>query len=320
MHLDLTHLKPSQRHLIGVSGGRDSVALLHALHQAGFAKLIVCHVNHKLRGAASNADARFTQKLAESLGYPFETCAVEVAKEARATKESLEACGRRVRHEFFARVAKQHRCPRVILAHHADDQAETVLLRLLRGTGLAGLAGMCPCTTMRIAGHTLTFIRPLLAMRRAGINAFVQEHGIAFREDASNNDTQHARNQARLELLPLLQEITGRDPAAPLVNLARIAARDDDCLHAVTAEMIEREGLFATDGALLLKPSLKGSHPAVQHRVLHGWLKARRIGDISTDLIEQAVRLITQRDPARMNLPGGAQLRRKAGALRVVKL
>jgi tRNA(Ile)-lysidine synthase len=320
MLLQLDHLNPRQRHLIGVSGGRDSVALLHCLHARGYTKLIVCHVNHKLRGRDATNDARFVQALANRLGYVFEGIAIDVAKEARAKKRSVETCAREVRHAFFADIAKRHHCPRVILAHHAEDQAETVLMRVLRGTGIAGLAGMKSASDMIVGKRTLSLLRPMLHVRRCEIDAYIAAHQIEYREDASNTSAEHTRNRVRLELLPLVSAAVQRDVTPLLNGLSTIAAREDDFMHAAMIRLIEEQALFADDGSLVLRPALKQAHLALQHRVLHHWLRERHVCDIDNDLVTRAVRLLTEHDPARLNLPGALQLRRKAGHLRIANI
>ena len=160
----LENAAPGARWLAGISGGADSVALLHLLHRHGFRKVVVCHLDHRLRGRASTADARFVEKLADRLGYPCESAAVDVRGRMKGHGESMETAARHTRHEFFAECAAKFRCRRILLAHHADDQAETVLWNLLRGSH--GLRGMRGEQEIRIAGKPLRIIRPLLELRR----------------------------------------------------------------------------------------------------------------------------------------------------------
>lgn len=317
MQLDLTNFSPTRRYLVGVSGGRDSVALLHHLHALGFAKLIVCHVNHRLRGRASTTDAAFVRRLAQRLGFECESASIDVRRLARDTRTSIETAARNARHEFFAEVAREHRCPRVILAHHADDQAETVLMRILRGTSISGLVGMKRETTLRVGLSTLTLLRPLLHVRRTEIDAYIALHRITFREDATNADPTPSRNHVRQLLLPQLSTAIGRDVAPMLTRLAITAARDDALLQSLTQDLVERASLIAPDGSLVLAPELRSAHVALQHRVLHHWLKSQAVPDLDHDLLSAAVSLITNLEPARLNLPQGLQLRRKAGRLRI---
>lgn len=317
MQLHITHLSPSRRYLIGVSGGRDSVALLHCFHALGFRKLIVCHVNHRLRGRASSGDAAFVRRIAQRLGYECESTSIDVRRLARDTHTSIETAARSARHEFFADIARKHRCPRILLAHHADDQAETVLMRILRGTSISGLVGMKSETTLRVGRTTLTLLRPLLHIRRAEIDAYIAQHRLAYREDATNADPTPSRNQVRHALLPQLSTLVGRDIAPMLTRLASTAERDDALLQSLTLDLIASASLLDPDGSLVLAPALRAAHPALQHRVLHHWLKSLSIPNLDHDLLAAAVSLITNLEPARINLPQGLQLRRKAGRLRI---
>jgi tRNA(Ile)-lysidine synthase len=317
MQLALESLSRTRRYLVAVSGGRDSVALLHRLHALGFTKLVVCHVNHRLRGRASTADAAFVRRLAQRLGYEYESASIDVRRLARDTRTSIETAARNARHEFFADIARKHRCPRVILAHHADDQAETVLMRVLRGTSISGLSGMKAETMLRVGRATLTLLRPMLHIRRAAIDAYIAQHHIAFREDATNADPTPSRNRVRQSLLPQLSTAIGRDVAPMLTRLAISAERDDALLHQLTLDLITRASLIAADGSLVLALELRAAHPALQHRVLYYWLKSQFISDLDHDRLSAAVALITNLKPARINLSQGLQLRRKAGALRV---
>lgn len=309
---------PARRCLVGVSGGRDSVALLHVLHGLGYQKLVVCHVNHGLRGRASGQDALFVQRLAQRLGLAFEGMKADVAALAGERAESLETTGRAVRLEFFAAMARKHRCPRVFLAHHADDQAETVLMRVLRGTGLGGLMGMLEETPVRVGKTQIILLRPLLNVRRRQIDEFVKARRIKFREDATNAETVATRNRVRHGLLPLVSATLEKDVTPMLIRLARIARRDEDLLASMSANF--EEEVRDEDGSLMLTPDFKAAHPALQHRVMLAWLRQQKVPDLSQDHVEQAVRLITELEPARTNLPGNLQLRRKAGRLRVVRL
>ena len=301
--------------LIGVSGGRDSVVLLHWLHGLGFPRLIVCHVNHGLRGRASGQDAMFVKRLAERLGYEFEGLKADVTKLAKERRQSVETVAREVRLAFFAEMARKHRCPRVFLAHHADDQAETVLMRVLRGTGISGLAGMAAETTMSVGKTKLMLLRPMLGVRRQEIDDFVKANGVEFREDSTNAETKATRNRLRNDLLPLLSAELGQDVAPMLVRLANIARRDDDLLSSLSAALAEKA--IQPDGSLVLSSEFKAAHESLQHRVILSWLQGRSVSDLKHEVIEAAVRLLTQHEPARVNLPGDLQIRRKAGRLTI---
>ena len=158
-----------RRYLAGVSGGADSVALLHLLHRHGFRDVVVCHLDHGLRGQASSEDAQFVQKLAGELGYPCELGKAEVKYLAQDKGHSIETSAREARHAFFAICSRKYRCPRLLLAHHFDDQAETVLWNLLRGS--RGVSGMKEVQMLPMGGRPMECIRPLLSRRRPELRA-----------------------------------------------------------------------------------------------------------------------------------------------------
>src|SRR5712691_2050468 len=157
---------PDADHLIGVSGGRDSVTLLHHLVHVGYKKLIICHLNHELRGRSSNADARFVEKLAAKYDVDLEIGSADVRAIARKKQISIETAAREARYKFFAEIAKQRRCHTIFLAHHADDLVETFLINLFRGAGLTGLSAMREIATRRVEDVDLTIARPLLGAWR----------------------------------------------------------------------------------------------------------------------------------------------------------
>src|SRR5438094_2696762 len=192
----------SARYLIGVSGGRDSVALLHWLVDLGYEKLIVCHLNHQLRGQSSDADARFVEKLAAKYGVNFELGAANVRALAKKKKMSIETAAREARYSFFAKVAKRRRCRTIFLAHHADDLVETFLINLFRGAGSTGLAAMREVSTRHIDDVDLKIVRPLLGLWRNEIDNYVRQHRLKFREDASNKNLTQIRNRIRRRLIP----------------------------------------------------------------------------------------------------------------------
>src|SRR6266516_1134326 len=188
---------PNVPYLIGVSGGRDSVALLHWLINLGYRRLIVCHLNHQLRGRSSDADARFVKNLAAKYELDFEVGAANVRAFAKKKKTSVETTARNARYSFFAKNAKRHGCHTIFIAHHADDLVETFLLNLIRGAGLTGLAAMRDVSTRRVGDVELTIVRPLLSVWRKEIDNYVREHRIRFREDATNKKLAATRNRIR---------------------------------------------------------------------------------------------------------------------------
>ena len=306
---------PGGKALLGLSGGRDSVALLHLLLAAGHRDLVVCHLNHALRGRESDEDAAFVRSLAESHGLACEIAKTDVRARAKKKHLSIETAAREARHAFFKRLCRQHRTCEVLLAHHADDQAETILGNMLRGCGLDGLVGMRLVTRLD-AGIQL--LRPLLRTRRSEVDAYVMDQALAYREDSSNASPGHRRNRIRHEALPLLGDIAGRD-VIPLINrLGVIAESSGDFLDKEAAAWLQA----CVEGqALCQLDVLQGLHPALLHRVIALWLREllqlpgigfKEIGDVAAMLLPGA--------RAKMNLPEDCFARRKAGRLWVERL
>lgn len=187
--------------LVGVSGGVDSMVLMHLLAQRR--GVHVAHLNHRLRGRSSDADGRLVQRSAEKLGLTCHIEKADVKAMARAQRLSLEMAARKCRHEFYARLARKLGLRRIALAHHADDQVELFFLRLLRGAGPEGLAGMSQVSPSFV-DPALTIIRPLLGATKAELRAYAAEHKIPFREDATNASISILRNRIRHKLIPLL--------------------------------------------------------------------------------------------------------------------
>jgi tRNA(Ile)-lysidine synthetase-like protein len=193
--------------LVAVSGGLDSMVLLRVLHElaAGHGwRLRVAHLNHRLRGRSSDADARLVRRVAAALGLPCVIGRSEVREFARARGLSLEMAARKVRHDFLARKAARLALPTVALAHHADDQLELFFLRLLRGCGGEGLAGM-KWRSPSPSDPKVALVRPLLDQPKAALRRWAASRKVPFREDASNAELDIRRNRIRHELLPLLR-------------------------------------------------------------------------------------------------------------------
>lgn len=305
-----THALKRRRYLVGVSGGADSIALLHLLVEHGFRNLVVCHLDHQLRGKASTGDARFVEKAAKQLGVPLELGRMDVEALSQANGCSLETAGREARHAFFTDCAKKHRCPRVLLAHHADDRAETALWNLLRGSH--GLKSIRPEQTIRVNGRTLELIRPLLDVRRKDLRAYLTEQGITWRDDATNAEGIAIRNRLRLEALPLLENIAGRD-IVPALLRATDATLDQE---AITAWALEQANVRDPQGRLHL-PALRALPQAIQRAAIHRYLSDHGVPNLDRELLDRALALLDSTGAAVLNLPGGRYLRRRAGRMEV---
>jgi tRNA(Ile)-lysidine synthase len=225
--------------VLAVSGGADSVALARAmahLKTVGAGRLGLAHFNHRLRGGDSEADQQFVERLAAQLGLPCTMGAAESGVQA-AGGEGLEARARAARYAFLERTATELGARYVVTAHTADDQAETVLHHVLRGTGLTGLAGM---RRTRPLGPAVTLIRPLLAITRREVLEYLAALGQPFREDATNQDRQFMRNRIRHELLPLVQREYSPAVVEALVRLARLAGEAQQVVAAAAEPWIDR--------------------------------------------------------------------------------
>jgi tRNA(Ile)-lysidine synthase len=249
-------LAPGEVVLIGVSGGRDSVALLSVLVKLGW-RPHVCHLNHQLRGVDSDGDAEFVRQLATQYGLPSTIEACTVAAD--------EDSARRARQEFFGRVAESTGVKKLVLAHTADDQVETFLLRLLRGAGVPGLVGIWPERQLGL----LRVIRPLLKVQRLEIMEYLAAKNLSYREDKSNTDTRFTRNRIRHELLPLLEREYNPAIRDVLLNTAEIL-RDEDfyLLHHIA----QRFYMAACQNDAVNVKTLASYPIAVQRRVLRFWL------------------------------------------------
>ncbi len=312
MDLQIPWLKtvaPRQRWLVGVSGGADSVALLRLLVRGGLRNLVVCHLDHGLRGRVSAADGRFVGRLAAELGLPMEIRRVDVARLARERVESVETAARWARHEFFAACASKHRCRRLILAHHADDQAETLLWNLLRGSH--GLKGMR--VEQRIitdAGTVLQVFRPLLGLRRSELRGWLTANGLSWREDASNGEAVAVRNRLRNEVFPLLSEIAGRDAPAMFVRAAAAAADAQEIL----AWALAQAQVLDPQGRLHL-PALRKLPLSLQRAAMLVFLKNHGVVELDRALLERVMGLVEVTGPPAVSLPGGVILRRRAARM-----
>jgi tRNA(Ile)-lysidine synthase len=305
----LQQFPPARRYLVGVSGGRDSVMLLHWLAASGYRKLIVCHLDHQLRGRASRDDGKFVQRLAARLHFEFEIDRTEVAALARDSKQSVETAGRTARYDFFARVARRRRCRTIFLGHHADDLVETFLLNLFRGVGPTGFGGIREISSRRISGTELQIVRPLLGVRREEIDAYVKAERLTFREDLTNATLGPARNRVRRRVIPYIEKQLGRKVGSTIWRAALIAADEAEWLEGlVDSEQSESEQLDVAQ--------VRAQPRALQRRTIQRWLQSRGIADLDFDLIER-IRGLLDPDPttAKTNLPRDRHVRRRAKKL-----
>jgi tRNA(Ile)-lysidine synthase len=303
----LRNFSPRGSYLVGVSGGRDSVALLHHLVDVRYKKLIICHLNHELRGRSSNADARFVEKLAAKYDLDLAISSVHVRTLAKRKKVSIETAARDARYKFFAKIAEQKRCRTIFLAHHADDLVETFLMNLFRGAGTPGLAGMREVSVRRIDNVDLTIVRPLLGIWRDEIDKYVRDHRLKFREDASNKNLVPLRNRLRRRIIPYIEQQLRRNVRMTIWRAAAIAAEEEAWID-MMAKGPDTKGVY------LSVEKLSGLPTALQRRVIMTWLREQEIADIGFAVIER-VRSLLDPKIAKINLPRDRHVRRRAGKI-----
>lgn len=290
-------LLPQHAVLVGLSGGADSVVLLHALCrscEAGrISGVMAAHLHHGLRGADADADAAFCEALCREWGVPFVGGRADVRAVAAGRGLSLEAAAREVRYAFLRDAAARLNADCIAVAHHMDDQAETILLHLLRGSGLTGLAGMRP--------RTEKIVRPLLGVRRNEIEAYARENGLAFCTDATNASDAMMRNRVRHELLPLLRSFNPRI-VERLAATATLLAQDADCLDTLAEAAL---GAAAETGCIG-RQALLALADAVRSRVLKRLLLDAQGGDVERRDVERLDALLRAQTGTRIELRGGA--------------
>lgn len=304
--------------LVGVSGGPDSVALLHILWELAprfSLRLGVAHFNHGLRGEAADQDGRFVAALSRSLGLPCHSAKQDVHAYQRQHGLSPESAARTLRYRFYEQTASQGDFDRVALGHHRDDNAEQVLLYLIRGGGTSGLSGIQP-----VRGR---FIRPLFDADRAGILEYLASRKAAWVEDASNQDRRFLRNRIRHQLLPLLEEAYNPRIREGLNRAAAILRDEADwaeqvALQGLAACQVHDGDLAETPGIELLVQVLNQHHPAIQRRILRRAVAAVRghLGEMGFFHIE-AMRGLCEPDrkDGHLDLPAGVKAARQGDIL-----
>ena len=300
------HFPPTRKYLAGVSGGRDSTSMLCLLHEAGYRKIVVCHLNHRIRAWSAKRDAAFVHDLASELAYTCIVGTADVPSIARAEHISIETAGRLARHRFFEQTSRDQRSRVVFLGHQANDQAETVLMNLFRGAATPGLGAMRVTSTI----GPLTLVRPLLGVWREELSAYLQERGIQPRDDPMNKSPDFLRNRIRHELIPLANSIFARDIEPLLCRTADILATEDLWLE-------EQAAQWGPLTAELSVSALRQTPVALQRRLLLLWLRnTHGLSDIGFQQIE-AVRALLDPDAAtaKVNLPAARHARRRAGKL-----
>ncbi|MGA2964036.1 MAG: tRNA lysidine(34) synthetase TilS [Candidatus Korobacteraceae bacterium] len=304
-------LRPGERVAVAVSGGADSIALLRLLlelrQELGIV-LSVAHVNHQLRGADAERDAAFVAELAQRYGLEFHLAARDVRAYAVERKLSLEAAGRRVRYTFFSTLVDERRVDKVATAHTLDDQAETVLLKLLRGSGLRGLAGIHP--RLRAKDGHVWVVRPLLGTTRHEIETYLHRLAQPWREDLSNQDRRFRRNRVR-QLMPLLEAEHNPGVRMALAQIAELARAEESYWAEKVAEIAPKLVSHASAELVVVDSGLLTSQPlALQRRLLRFAAEQVQL-KLGFEEVERLRLLLAAHGGSRCELPAGWEARKQ---------
>jgi tRNA(Ile)-lysidine synthase len=292
--------------VVGLSGGADSVALLDALTTLAGPReiqVLAAHLDHGLR-TDSAEDAAFCHALCKRLGVPLRSERADVRSRARRERGGLEQAARRERYAFLNRVRRETGAAAIAVAHTRDDQAETLLLRLLRGAGATGLGGMRPR-----AGRIL---RPLLEVSREEVLAHLADRGLSWREDSTNADLTHLRNRVRHELLPYLEARFNPALRRVLARTAGLLADEDAHLKEEAEALLARGARTAGDTVILDRAALGQAPPAVARVAIRQALRRTGgLGRVGAIHVERILTLARSRSPSgrRLPLPGGREVR-----------
>jgi tRNA(Ile)-lysidine synthase len=295
--------------VVAVSGGQDSVCLLHVLlglQSELNVRLHIAHLDHQLRGADSEADAQYVSGLARQLGIPA-TIERRDVKAYQARKHlSLEEAAREVRYNFLAEVARSIGTSQVVVGHTRDDHIETVLMHLVRGTGIRGLQGLQPASRWRYSGGSLTVVRPLLLVTREETGTYCLRHQLMPRSDESNLSLSLLRNRIRLQLLTLLRSYNPRANEA-LLRMARIASDEVTFLNSEAARMWDQIVVRQDETVILDKAAFLDLPPALQRHLLRMVIEELLgdLRDIETRHIEEVLAALRKPAGKSLDLPSG---------------
>ena len=302
--------------IVGVSGGPDSTALLHILdtlrHKLGV-QIQVAHINHQLR-KTSRRDERFVARLCQNLQLPCTVKRVKVKLSAK--KSSIEDAAREKRFACFLNLAKRKKANTIALGHTQDDLAETVLMRVLRGTGLLGLQGILPVKHRQ----DVTIVRPFIHFSKKEILAYLSQKKIKFCVDPTNRHTQFFRNKIRLKLFPLLEKQYQPNLREVLANLGASTATDYDYLQKQGADHLQRLGRFKKNKKQIVLPlsGLKSLHPALQRMVIRQAIQRLKgnLNQFSLTHMREIENLVRQRpNQSKVHLPHNMTVHKKESSI-----
>jgi tRNA(Ile)-lysidine synthase len=306
--------------LLAVSGGADSVALLRGLcclRQEAVGQISVAHFNHGVRGAESNADEQFVIELGRQLGVPVLTGKkLRADNSAAANEEDMRAA----RYEFLRTTAEKIGARYVVMAHTADDQVETILHRIFRGTGMAGLAGI-PRT--RPLGDAAVILRPLLQVTRQAVLEYLKATGQEFREDRTNQDVSYTRNRIRHQLLPFLTEQYNPNIRESILRLGQLAAESQQVTDRLIEPLLEIVGLFdSSDRVRVNCAGWKTSDAAIVRAALVAIWRRQSwpLGDMGFREWERLSALAIEEKPPALEMPGAIRAQKEGAWLVLTRL
>ncbi|MEV2281680.1 tRNA lysidine(34) synthetase TilS [Paenibacillus larvae] len=307
--------------VVAVSGGPDSIALLHMLYrlsdEQGW-KVIAAHVNHQFRKEESAEEAKYVMSFASGLGIPCEVGVIDVPAYIRETSLNPQVAAREKRYEFLHKIANVYNADKIALAHHADDQAETVLMRIVRGTGLSGLTGI----PIKRKEKNVELVRPMLRIYKNEVISYCHEHQLHFFRDSSNDSRKYFRNQVRLDVLPFLSSYNEHLPEA-LNRLAEMVKGEDDYMDEQARREMSSLVKCQKDSYSFGRTAFLSLHLALQRRVIklilnYLALQAEKIDFITVEQIRLAI-LQDAHSNVRLNLPEELLFIREYEAIRIQK-
>ena len=302
-------VSPGERLVVAVSGGPDSVCLLHilsTLQKDLDINLHIAHLNHRLRGKESEADAKYVTGLAKRLSIPATIASRDVKSYRQQRRLSLEEAAREVRYSFLAAVAKEVGALKVAVGHTSDDHIETMLMHLVRGSGIRGLRGLLPVNKLKVSGNSLAVIRPLLELTRQDTVAYCRAHKLKPRLDASNLVLEPLRNKVRHRLLPELRQYNPQIDRA-LLRLSRTAADDLDFVETETRRLMKNIVKDEKNSIIINKKNLLALPPALQRQLLRFSIESLlgSLKDIEAGHIEDIIEALAKPAGKVIGLPFG---------------
>lgn len=310
--------------IAATSGGADSIAMLHILSQISDEmglELIGAHLNHNIRGSESDLDEKFVVSVFEHLGLVYEIDSVDIPKISIEEKKSIEAVARTERLKFLYQTSRKYQAAAICLGHNANDQTETVLMHIVRGSGIKGLRGMQAMSTQSMEGYPLTLFRPLIEQFRVNIEEYCALKGLRFVTDSTNEMDQYTRNHFRLNVIPsLLQVNPSLDDAISRLSTAAIS--DNEFIDQISRKIWDSHVSFSNNIVEIDTDQLASLHKSVQHRLLVHAVSAisKTSSDISMAHTASFSALVTGPSGKTLTLPGSILVKKQYESILIYKV